>query len=1685
MIEYEELRIRLWRLAPARYVVLANGPACAFASTRIDPDVDLRRELLALIEPELHPPDGRDGVGEDDPPVRDESAEKDSWTLGERLFGMLFPGPVASCLARSADYAERNGRGLRLRFSLPPELCDLPLELLVAPQPHGRLVRQRRVSLVRTVRGLAMTVRRLPAPDSERGGFRVLVVAADPKGGGNGAGPADPRRLQLGHEVGALQELQRRFAGVQTEVLGWPQPAPAGARASLENIRATLERDPDMPTVVVILGHGIPAGPGRAGEVLLETKEGGAARVSGRSLAMAVADTAGVRLVVLNLCSGASPLHGDPRTGVGQEIVTQGVPAVVAMQTDVDDAVVAQFTPALLAAIARNDPVDEALSSARHKMVDPGATDTVSWASPVLLLHESCGHGWLFKAVEFAEDTDAGEKSDTGDWLADGAAAVDAVDHPRGTLRLDTLVRAGRFLRVQRRWDRVAGLIDLVPLNRDPGDVLRPLTAEARCELAADAVGRLVESLETPADGAQPVTLDDLAPLPDDVLAGLRAEIEQMDQAATDHQEIVCAASAGDWDTVERLCEQILVLFPDGFRDTLAHRVTARREAELARAYALAAEHANGGRWAEAEAAFEELGPYRDAPTRRWYCAGRRAEDDGDPARAAACFEKAGSTADAPGRRARMHCLVAQSREDWDEAARHAEEADRLGAIDPTPLAYVQARRAQCHDDWEQAVSLLSGLEPRYRDTRVRLRYVTGRAAVAREDWPGVIEGFGSLPDDHEDGAVGRFRRWARAMIAYAVPDWAAVLEALTGLDDSPAVTRLRLLAEGHVAAQADNWAGATAAWRQVDDPDPALRDLVRYGEGRTAEDDGRWDEALAAYDDVPDGLRDVPARRSYVRGRAAEDDGDWCAAVGHYAGLPAAISAAAQHAYALVRCALVRGAWAEAEAGVAVLGEHPEADVLRSYAQARPAEEQGRWADAAARYDACHSWSDAAGRAQYCRAREDEEHGRWSGALRRYETVGADVADVVARRDRLGRLLAVFPWADVFGDLTVVPDPAQRGSGSFPYDALAEIGIGPDSTVAEVKDAPMRALRKGDPALAEIATAMQTWERRLEVDTGLYPVHDPEGLRRGLTVLDLDGDADPFDSLCAALPVDAPLLVLWHRGRDDAVEAWRVRLSGDPGDVGSAHCLAIASRWAARELDEAGAIELGGVAWRRSIGCWAVVAGDDAYWERWRAARAVRYAFRIPPASLAAVRRNVLSGLRSELEEAAERHERDRRPSLAARYRTRTLDVRVESVGRELLGRVGGLPLGDDGQSSITCGPLLLQQLGLAECFAGFAASLVRCSEEEPGETGAAEAPAPELLADLRAAFSRLGPALALLDAERPGRALTALPDLTVLSISPDGNGSCGGREAREHPRPADCPECRAFLDGDPAYAFLAGREARLLQDAARLAVRGHLGTVSALLHDADDVGAAVAAVDAALTVGRRAGLSARARVEAAATVADVAGALIAGNGESPGGDRVDAVIAFLEGMEAVRLGFSERVQAVLAEARYARASRLDEIRAPDVRDFESAIADLRRAVAARPMFLMARATLVRQLVARVRTFPEAVDPVDAVLDAGAVADDGLRQAPGHEFLRFAMARTAELAQDLVYRSMTSAELVNRIRPTAGPAGPGAARVRSARELLFDAVAQVVADPGHAPARREFIAALRRWHDEGKAGTT
>ena len=1653
MIEYEELRVRLWRLAPARYLVLANGHARAVASTRIDPEVDLRGRLLALIEQELQ--DGGDHPGD--------MAETATREVGEQLFGMLFPGRVADCLAESARWAERNGRGLRLRFSLPAELCDLPLELLVAPEPHGRLVRQRRTSLVRSVRGLAMSEHRLPAPEAQRTGLRIVVVAADPEPDGN----AIPQRLELDDEVAGLRELRRRVPGVAIEVLG----EPGGKRASVDDLRGVLEQDPKTPTIVVVLGHGVPPGHDRAGAVVLDSPGGRALQVSARALAMAVANTASVRLVVLNLCSGAAPLHGDPRTGVGQEIVTQGVPAVVAMQTDVADRVVAHFTPTLLAALGRNDPIDEAVAAARHNMVDPAATTSVAWASPVLLLHEQCGHGWLFKVVEFADGRDT-TNHHAADWLDDGQSAVATVKKPEGVLHLDTLIRASRFLRVQRRWEEAAGLIDLVPPNRDAGDELRALTDEAQCELAVDALGRFVESRETPSGTAPPVTLNDLATLPADVRAGLEAELNLIDRAAADHRELERAVASEDWERAECLAQQILERFPDGFRDTTRLRETARRELSRTRDHQEAVALAANCQWAEAEAAFEALGDYHDTPFRRWYCAGRVAENENDPQRAAECFARADGVDDAPLRLALNSLAVAERDEDWPEAARWAEEAERLGGIDPEPAAYARARMAQQvaeHDEdgWAQAESELSGLPPQYRDTRDRLPYVRGRAAAARGDWPATIEGFGHLPDDHEDGAVGRYRNWARAKVAEANADWQAVVDALRSLGDGPVVTSLRELAKGHIAAATDDWDGALAHWRAVPEPDPDLGDLIAYAQGRSAENQAQWDDALEVYDALPDDLRDVPARRNYVRGRAAEAVPDWCAAAEHYGRAPAAADATARRPYARARCALEREAWDEAAALAASL-THSEAPVLRAYASGRGAAANQRWAEAAELLDTCKGWHDAAAHASYCRARDEEEHGRWSVALAHLD--GVDVADGGDRRQRLRWLLDTFPWADVLGDAMLVPDPAAAASDSYPYFALSAIGIGPDATMAEMKSAPLRALRRGDPALAEIATTMQGWERRLATDLDLYPVQDPEALRRALGGLEPEVGRDPFDALCAPLDADVPLLLLWHRRRDDAIEAWEARLAADPSDLAAAHCLAICSRWSARELDEAGALELGVVAWRRSIGCWAMVVGDDTYGEQWRAWRAATYAFRIPPSSLATVRRNVLGGLRDELEATAERHERDQRPSLAARYRRRALEVRIESVGRELLARVGGrLPIDGEGVSMVACGPLLLPQLGLTERFARLVADLVRRAEEDLTDAEATEDPAPEQLVDLRAAFSLLGPALALLNAGRPVGALASLPDLAALTITPAG-AACGGPDAPRHPSPTECPECRAYLDSNPAYAFLEGREARLLQDWARLAVRGHLGTVLGLLRDAGDVGAAVDAVDAAVATGDRAGLAARTRVEVAAGVADAARAVV-DDAEAVHEARVDTVISFLERVEGLRLGSHDRLQAALAEACYRRAGRLDEIQAPDVRDYESAIHDLRRAIEVRPTYLMARATLVRQLVDRARDFPEAVEPVETVAEAAAIAAEGLRQGSGHEFLRLAMTRTADLARSLVYRSMTEDELVERLQQPHGPN-------RNLRDRVLDALTAVADDPGSAQARDTFLVTWRRWSE-------
>ncbi|MCB0148226.1 MAG: CHAT domain-containing protein, partial [Caldilineaceae bacterium] len=74
-----------------------------------------------------------------------------------------------------------------------------------------------------------------------------------------------------------------------------------------------------------------------SGYLMFENADGTAAPVSAERLGQAFRRT--VRLAVINACEGAAGDMRAPSTGVATSLLQQGIPAVVAMQFSISDAI--------------------------------------------------------------------------------------------------------------------------------------------------------------------------------------------------------------------------------------------------------------------------------------------------------------------------------------------------------------------------------------------------------------------------------------------------------------------------------------------------------------------------------------------------------------------------------------------------------------------------------------------------------------------------------------------------------------------------------------------------------------------------------------------------------------------------------------------------------------------------------------------------------------------------------------------------------------------------------------------------------------------------------------------------------------------------------------------------------------------------------------------------------------------------------------------------------------------------------------------------------------------------------------------------------------------------------------------------------------------------------------------------
>ncbi|MFF4252493.1 CHAT domain-containing protein, partial [Streptomyces sp. NPDC001663] len=1010
-MEYEELRFRVRPVGVHRHVLTVSGVGGAAEVLAVDdgrPEA-YRRRWERLVEAEL-------GYA----PLGDQDAASRLRDLGRDVFGLLLGPRAAEYLGEAQEYVRQlqPARGLRLRFDLPPALRSLPLEALCAPatEPGQSTALHDNLSLVRSLRGGPIG-HRLPEPQDAPSKIRLLVVHASPDG----------ETLPVGEDEIALLLRELPQVAVETTLV---RPA------TRDRLETALGERSDLPTAVLLIAHGSYDTELGKGMVHLETAGGGTDLVPADLLSGMLLRAAGLRLAVLNLCSGADSSHTEPFSGLAQALIGGGVPAVVAMHGRVSDRSAGLFGPALLKKIAANQTIDEAMAHARRTISYQRGHTATEWATPALFLHEECRHGWLFKAREVRD----GERA-AHDPLRQGAAALGAFNNPIGDVNSAQLIEAARFQRLRRKWEDVHSILATdTQRYRKEQQLLRE---EAAYELAWPKVQGLCELL---ADEEAPAAQHALSAVRSALPDGDRAWLPLLDKEVLDLSRLTgllerahTAGREADWATAHELCEELLAERPAGFGDTVRLREAAAEELALADACERAAAACAMGDWAGASTAYGHAldlrRDHRPALAGTAYAHGRSAEDAGDWPAAADAFGRCPQLYDATARGAYARARAAAAAGDWRTAHEAFAQASALYSAADVTAPDVQ------QEDVPQEAAARNG-HPAVPDSGdVTLAPLTGTAAS---------NGHAHPPCAHSPG-LPSWLAYAAARVAEGEERWEEAAERFAvavGFDD--AVVRAHH-ARGRAAVKDGAWCEALAAMRaavaepapeadgggparahepepgnvaviggtQVADapvelahglPAPAswipeLQERVRESAVAAAES-GQWERALDCLRLLPDAYEDTWAQRRFAEGRVAEAAGEWSAAAEAYseAGQP---DAQARLRYALGRAAALCEEWDAAREHFAEVPDHihdfaepPEA--LRLYAQGRAAGARCDWKAAVLDFGGLpdsHADGDVGHRRKYARARvaeqqEDARPDTWTSVLGHLDGVPDEALD-------------------------------------------------------------------------------------------------------------------------------------------------------------------------------------------------------------------------------------------------------------------------------------------------------------------------------------------------------------------------------------------------------------------------------------------------------------------------------------------------------------------------------------------------------------------------------------------------------------------------------------------------------------------------------------------------------------------
>ncbi|HET8987852.1 MAG TPA: CHAT domain-containing protein [Humibacillus sp.] len=282
--------------------------------------------------------------------------------LGQRLGDALLTGAVGSSFRSEVEAATAAGSDVRLRLDLEgaPDLQPVPWEYLYSAELGRFVTLSNRTPIVRQVKAFGV-----PPPVVVTPPLRVLVMISS---------PSDVPQLAVERERQLLEATTKDLvdAGLLQIVVLDDATLPALQRALLDPFH-----------VFHFIGHGGFDRELDQGVLVLERDDGTAHRVTGARLGTLLHDARDLQLAVLNACEGARSSGRDAFSGVGQALVRQGLPAVVAMQTEISDRAALVFSHELYSYLTRGLGIDTAICEVRKAMAT--SDEASEWGTAVLL----------------------------------------------------------------------------------------------------------------------------------------------------------------------------------------------------------------------------------------------------------------------------------------------------------------------------------------------------------------------------------------------------------------------------------------------------------------------------------------------------------------------------------------------------------------------------------------------------------------------------------------------------------------------------------------------------------------------------------------------------------------------------------------------------------------------------------------------------------------------------------------------------------------------------------------------------------------------------------------------------------------------------------------------------------------------------------------------------------------------------------------------------------------------------------------------------------------------------------------------------------------------------------------------------------------------------------------------------